>query len=87
MAAERIKGYRALSAAEVATINKVKTLGDEIASLIAELTDPLLVDPKPDPRWVSIGKTHMQQGLMALERSGGQAGGVLRCPLPVACAR
>lgn len=67
----QIKGYRELSQTEDAIIdamNEIKTKGAEIGELVAKLraTDGL------DQRWVSIGATHMQEGLMALTRGVAQ---------------
>lgn len=60
-----IKGYRQLSEEEQAKINELKELGEAISLHI----NSLLGNPAYDKRWISIGKTHMQQGLMALIRS------------------
>ena len=60
-----IKGYRELNEGEIALMNKVKTKGAELGDLIAELraTSGL------DSRWISIGATDFQTGLMALTRA------------------
>ena len=60
----RIKGYRDLTEDEIALMNKIKEKGAEIG----ELVDQLMAQPELDKRWLSIGKTHLQQGLMALVR-------------------
>jgi hypothetical protein len=59
-----IKGYRELNADEIALMNEIKTKGAELGELVAKLraTDGL------DQRWVSIGATDFQTGLMALTR-------------------
>lgn len=65
----KIKGYRELTAEEIALMNKIKTKGAELGELVAELrtcTDHI------DQRWVSIGATDLQTGLMALTRSVAQ---------------
>ena len=64
----QIKGYRELSETEIALMNEIKTKGAEIGELVAKLraTDGL------DQRWLSIGATHMQEGLMALTRGVAQ---------------
>ena len=66
----QIKGYRELSQLEIALINKIKDVGVELQSLILDLGETI-GDPatKADPRWLAIGKTHLQEGLMALTRS------------------
>lgn len=60
----KITGYRDLSQAEIDLLNKVKSKGVELGELIAELraTEGL------DQRWISIGATDLQTGLMALTR-------------------
>lgn len=60
-----IKGYRDLNAAEIAAMNEVKTLGVGLGELVAKLR----ADQGLDQRWVSIGATDLQTGLMALTRS------------------
>ena len=61
----QIKGYRELTQVDIDLMNEVKTKGAELGELIQELrtTDGL------DQRWVSIGATDFQTGLMALIRS------------------
>ena len=61
----KIKGYRELSQKEVDLMNEIKAKGVELGDLVAKLraTDGL------DQRWVSIGATDFQTGLMALVRS------------------
>ncbi|MBP7616310.1 MAG: hypothetical protein KA756_11710 [Steroidobacteraceae bacterium] len=73
----QIKGYRELNQAEIDLMNKIKAKGAELGDLVNELrqaTGPRTSDddqarPEADPRWVSIGATHLQQGLMALTRA------------------
>lgn len=59
-----IKGYRELNADEIALMNEVKSKGAELGELVAKLraTEGL------DQRWISIGATDLQTGLMALTR-------------------
>ena len=59
-----IEGYRQLSDSEVAMMNVIKGFGPSLDGLIDDL-----FEKGADPRWVSIGKTHLQQGLMALTRA------------------
>lgn len=61
----KIVGYRELDAGEVAAINDVKQLGQVIGSFV----DIQRGDEQCDQRWVSVGVTHLQQGLMALVRA------------------
>lgn len=64
----QIKGYRELSQEEINLMNTIKTKGIELGELVAKLraTEGL------DQRWVSIGATDMQTGLMALTRGVAQ---------------
>jgi hypothetical protein len=48
-------------------MNKVKTLGAEIGEVIDLLETHSSVDA--DKRWLAIGKTDIQKGLMAVTRS------------------
>lgn len=58
------KGYRELSQAEIDLLNRVKAKGAELEELVAALR----ATPGLDQRWVSIGATDLQTGLMALSR-------------------
>lgn len=60
-----IKGYRELNATEIALMNEVKQAG--IA--LGELVDKLRAKDGLDQRWVSVGATDLQTGLMALTRA------------------
>lgn len=64
----QIKGYRELSAEEIALMNEIKAKGAELGSLV----DKLRAATGLDQRWVSIGATDLQTGLMALTRSVAQ---------------
>lgn len=61
----QIKGYRELNETEIATMNEIKAKGAELGELVAKLraTEGL------DQRWISIGATDFQTGLMALTRA------------------
>lgn len=61
----KIKGYRELSQEEIDLMNEIKEKGAELGHLIEKLD----ISSTTDKRWVSIGKTDMQKGLMALTRS------------------
>lgn len=66
---KQITGYRDLSQAEINTMNEIKKLGAQCEALVGMLQNGTgLLDPV-DQRWVMIGKTHLQQGFMALVRS------------------
>ncbi len=64
----QIKGYRELNEVEIALMNKIKEQGVVLQSLIDDLGNSE-GPTKADPRWLAIGKTHLQEGLMALTRS------------------
>ena len=59
-----ITGYRELSESEIQDVNLLKAMGRDIGEFI----DTLGKNPDYDGRWLAIGRTHMQQGLMALVR-------------------
>lgn len=64
----KITGYRQLNEAEAALMNEIKARGVELGELVQKLrsTEGL------DGRWVSIGATDLQTGLMALTRAVAQ---------------
>lgn len=64
----QIKGYRELSQDEVEAMNEIKTKGAELGELVAKLRATEGIDQ----RWVSIGATDLQTGLMALTRAVAQ---------------
>lgn len=81
---KRIAGYRDLSATEIGLMNRIKQVGEVLGTVIADLramptTSPnqqpyVCVDGRPslDQRWISIGATDIQTGLMALVRGVAQ---------------
>lgn len=64
----KVTGYRQLNEAEAALMNEIKAEGVKLGELVAKLraTEGL------DQRWVSIGATDLQTGLMALTRGVAQ---------------
>jgi hypothetical protein len=64
----QIKGYRELSQAEIDAMNEIKTMGSQIGALVEKLR----AQEGLDQRWVSIGATDLQKGLMALTRGVAQ---------------
>ena len=54
-----------LSADEIALITEIKEHGSGLDALIAKL----MAFGPTDQRWIAIGKTNLQQGIMALVRS------------------
>lgn len=61
----KIAGYRDLSEGEIALMNEVKGHGEALGELCAKLKATTGLDQ----RWVAIGATDLQKGLMALVRS------------------
>lgn len=71
---KQIKGYRDLSQEEIDLMNEVKEKGAELEALIAKIEQTVPVRGSEDQsgadgRWVSIARTQLQQGIMALVRS------------------
>ena len=64
----KITGYRQLSEQEAALKNDIKAKGVELG----ELVEKLRADSSLDQRWVSVGATDLQTGLMALTRAVAQ---------------
>lgn len=60
----KIKGYRELNQDEVDLMNKIKEQGVALDTLCEELKQI-----GADGRWLAIGRTELQQGVMALTRS------------------
>ncbi len=59
----KIAGYRELSQEEIDVMNEIKAFGPQLEALVMK------IENVGDGRWASIGKTHLQQGLMALTRA------------------
>ena len=64
-----IKGYRELSEQEIALMNEIKKKGEEVGALVSKLRE---AGDLLDQRWVSIGATDLQTGVMALVRAVAQ---------------
>ena len=64
----QIKGYRELSQGEIDLMNEIKARGVELGTLVAKLRGVEGLDQ----RWISIGSTDLQTGLMALTRGVAQ---------------
>jgi len=62
----QITGYRELTQEDIDLMNKIK---NTVGTVLDELVNELLALDHTDKRWVSIGKTDLQTGLMALVRS------------------
>lgn len=70
---KKIKGYRDLTEGEIALMNEAKGLAEQCGELIAKIevanTNAATKDSAIDIRWLSIGKTDIQKGFMAVVRS------------------
>jgi hypothetical protein len=64
----QIKGYRELSQVEIDLMNEIKQQGVALGELVKKLEDT----PNLKARWIEIGKTDLQTGLMALTRAVAQ---------------
>ena len=64
----KIKGYSELSQSEIDAMNEIKSKGAELGELVTKLRE---MDGL-DQRWLSIGATDLQTGLMALTRAVAQ---------------
>ncbi|HHZ7864496.1 TPA: DUF7681 family protein [Klebsiella pneumoniae] len=68
----KIKGYRDLSAEEIALMNEGKDLAQKVGAFVEKLEAAEFAqtsDQTPDKRWLTIGKTDLQKGFMAVIRS------------------
>ena len=61
----QIKGYRELTQEEINLMNEVEQKGVEFGDLFEKLEKIENIDK----RWLSIGKTDLQKGLMATTRA------------------
>jgi hypothetical protein len=64
----KIIGYRELDQSEIDLMNEIKSEGVRLGDLI----DKLYTNPNLDKRWIDVGTTDLQTGLMALTRAVAQ---------------
>ena len=64
--APRVTGHRPLADEEVAHMNEIGDHGAKLGHLVQKLRD---MGEKADQRWVSIGATSLQNGIMQLRRA------------------
>ena len=62
---KKIAGYRDLTQGEIDLMNEIKSQGAKLGDLV----DKLRQQHGLDQRWISIGATDLQTGLMALVRA------------------
>ena len=60
-----VQGYRAQPESNVQLVNENKVVEEKILRTI----DSLMDNPDIDKRWLSIARTNIEQGFMALNRS------------------
>lgn len=63
-----IAGYRELTEADIEIINELKAKAEEVGAMVEGMTRTGAFDQ----RWVAIGRTHIQEGFMALVRAVAQ---------------
>lgn len=68
-----ISGYRPQGQSAVETVN----LNKEAEERVLRMLDRLGLDPKTDKRWLAIGRTQIEAGFMAVNRSIFQPGRVV----------
>lgn len=60
-----VPGYRLQGEAAIAKVNTNK----EVEECVLRILDDLAADPETDKRWLSIGRTAIEQGFMAVNRA------------------
>lgn len=66
----KISGYRELSQEEIDLMNEIKAFGGPLAELCSKVAITATNEYDQDTkRWAAIGRTHLQEGLMALTRA------------------
>ena len=61
----QITGYRDLTQDEIDLMNAIKAMGIQLDTLCKQVGEA----PNVDKRWLSIGITDLQKGLMAVTRA------------------
>lgn len=59
-----MSGYRPQSQERVDAVNKMKEVEETFLRLLDDL-----VSKEVDQRWLALGRTHIEQGFMAINRS------------------
>ena len=62
----KIIGDRDLTENEISVLNGIQSEGVKLEELVNNAVDEI---PHADRRWIAIGRTHLQEGLMALTRA------------------
>ena len=70
---QKIKGYRDLNQEEIDLMNEIKAKGEELKALHDKAKTFIIANPRDASaeqlRWLAIGRTNYQQGLMAITRA------------------
>lgn len=67
-----VHGYQPQADDRVATVNEQKVLEEQLLRRIDAMMDqsyPQDGDVRYDPRWLSVARTHFEEGFMALNRA------------------
>lgn len=67
-----VSGYKNQSDENVALVNRNKEIEERALRILDELKN----NPTVDQRWLAIGRTHLEQGFMAVNRAIFQPGRV-----------
>lgn len=70
MADEKLKGMKDLSPAEIRAMNDIADAGNQFGDLISQIE--VFDEITCDQRWLAIGRTNLQQGIMAIKRAIGK---------------
>lgn len=62
-----VQGYRPQAPEAVATVNASKEIEEHVLRLVDEIGDDAAL--AADKRWLSIGRTHLELGFMAVNRA------------------
>lgn len=70
MAETKLKGMRDLSEGEIQLMNEIADLGNKFGDLLSRIE--CFDAEEPDQRWMALGKTEIQIGIMCLKRAIGK---------------
>lgn len=64
-----VAGYTTQSPQKVALVNQNKRLEEQVLRQLDMITDAAKATGEFDARWLSIARTHIEQGFMAMNRA------------------
>ncbi len=70
MTDQKLKGMRDLTPEEIKAMNEIADAGNKLGELLDRIALFDLEDY--DHRWLSIGRIHLQEGIMAVKRAIGR---------------